>query len=84
MCAPEMSPELYRTHRLPQTFQVALAVNQESCSKPTAYRPLKNPVQMQTLRPLYREKQEPHLGMELVIVETRLGAGVPEEETSLC
>lgn len=39
---------------------------------------------MQTLRPLYREKQEPHLGMELVIVETRLGAGVPEEETSLC
>lgn len=59
-------------------------MNQESCSEPTAYRPLKNPVQMQTLHPLDREKQEPHLGMELGIVETRLGAGVPEEETSLC
>jgi hypothetical protein len=52
-------------------------MNQESCSEPTAYSPLKNPVQMQTLHPLDREKQEPHLGMELGIVETRLGAGVP-------
>lgn len=39
---------------------------------------------MQTLCPLDREKLEPHLGMEQVIVEIRLGAGVPEEETSLC
>lgn len=38
---------------------------------------------MQTFRPLDREKQELSLGMELVIVETRLGAGVSKEETSL-
>lgn len=39
---------------------------------------------MQTLCPLDREKLEPRLGTEQVIVETRLGAGVPEEEASLC
>lgn len=43
MCAAEVSPELPTEHRLTQTFQVALALNQESCSEPTTHSPLKTP-----------------------------------------
>lgn len=43
MCAAELSPELPTEHRFPQTFQVALALNQESCSEPTAHSLLKTP-----------------------------------------